>query len=685
MFNNEPSENDVQVDTPEAALSPGASSNSQPQAIGSSMLMIGAVPLVLFVVAVVLAFVGAPAVIGAVLLLIGAVGFFVMWKKAQGALSSNLHALRDEALAVANHDLPQLGNALSTGESVAGLSNQRTSVKFPDPEFNEVATSLTAVRNSAAGIGDNVAELQSGISNTYVNLARRNQALVDRQLEAIDTLEAEERDSDRLALLYRVDHLATRMNRNAAGLLVLADAKTPERHSAAMALREVLRVAIGEVEDYRRIVPISLDEMSVAGAKAQEMAHLLAELMENAAQHSPPGTAVDVTGALDPTSGDYTITILDHGTGMSDDQLAGINTMLATPPTSTLTISHSIGLQVVSRIAHKLGIAVSLKTGEDNGIISTVTIPASVVAMWGQVVPGSAAAPAAAPAVARPVAPAPAPAPEVVTPAPEAVAPTPEAPTISPEASAGIAGMTAFAGGSATEVAPPTIPDVTVKPPSSVPDLAAAPSVAPATEESAGGTFPTIGDGHSKDEGRPLESLLDPSSDGADESFQMPAPTPVAETPTAAPTEAASDSGETEPEVFTPGNSTFTMPSESTPETPASTEAVTAKIETQPAPAEPAPSADSTPKPAAAVAAAAASSVAVADAPAETPSAPEPGKLKSGLTKRTRSATPSAPPADLEVMRTAPSQRSPDQVKSMLSRYKSGLERGRGPAETDGE
>ena len=129
-------------------------------------------------------------------------------------------------------------------------------------------------------------------SDTFVNLARRNQSLLDRQLEAIDTLEAEERDSDRLSVMYRVDHLATRMRRNAESLLVLADAKTPERHSPSVEISEVIRVAIGEVEDYRRIVPISIDDLSIPGHRAQDVAHLLAELMENATQQSPPGTCL---------------------------------------------------------------------------------------------------------------------------------------------------------------------------------------------------------------------------------------------------------------------------------------------------------------------------------------------------------------------------------------------------------
>ena len=686
MFNKEPSEEKATDGLEEPATSAGSAKQAQPAAVGNKMMMIGAIPFIAFLLFVILAAVGiGNAVIGFVLLLIGGIGSFFLWKQASSALNSSLDALRDEAYAVANEDLPRLGHAISTGAPISEITNTRTAATFPDPAFASVAGGLNAVRDSAGGIGGSVAELQKGISDTYVNLARRNQALVDRQLEAIDTLEAEERDSDKLALLYRVDHLATRMHRNAESLLVLADAKTPERHSPAVPLQEVLRVAIGEVEDYRRIVPIALDELSVAGPKAQNMAHLLAELMENSAQHSPPGTAVDVTGALDSRTGDYDITILDHGTGMAADQMASMNELLEKPPTSTLTISHSIGLQVVSRIAATLAIKVRLKQGEDGGVVTTVNIPNSVVAAWSQGLPGPATAPGApTPSATAPTAPAPAPAPG--TPAP--VAPVP---STAPEPAAPVA--------SAADVAPaPETP------------AAAAP-----------GAFPTVG--------------IDEPQTKAPSPFQMPAPTPVAEsapapapsTPAPAPAEpeapAASDPvvfepgnstfempkddapEASEPVVFEPGNSTFEMPKNDAPAAapvappqvtaPEPTAPSAAELKPEPTPQAQAPTSAGEAPVAAGIAAtaataAAAGAAATAGAPTQEQGAaptapPSTGSTTGKLTKRTRSAAGSNPAADLEAVRTAPSQRSPDQVKSMLSRYKSGLERGRGPAETDGE
>ena len=352
-------------------------------------------------------------------------------------LSRGFDALSDQATGVADSDLPRIAASLRDGGPAVDFEQEQPLEAVGGKEFDKVSDSIGSIRSSASDLGVQVGELQSGISDTFVNLARRNQSLVDRQLEAIDTLEAEERDPDRLALMYRVDHLATRMRRNAESLLVLADAKTPERHSPPVELREVLRVAIGEVEDYRRVVPISLDPINVPGHRAQDVAHLLAELMENAAQHSPPGSAVDVSGAFETASQDYVITVVDHGTGIAEDQLSGLNTMLATPPTSTMTISHSIGLQVISRLAHSIGLQVQLATGADNGVIATVRVPATLASEWGVPEGAAPASPSvpdlpntigvgAAPAALAPaVTPAPEPA---VTPAPEPVVPAPLAP-----------------------------------------------------------------------------------------------------------------------------------------------------------------------------------------------------------------------------------------------------------------
>ena len=386
------------------------------------------------------------------------------------SITGSLTALREEVTRVADSDLPQLAASLRTGTPVpADFDEQRGLAGIGDDEFGEVASGLRSIRQSAVGLSSQVAELQNGISDTFVNLARRNQSLLDRQLEAIDTLEAEERDADKLAVMYRVDHLATRMRRNAESLLVLADAKTPERHGPAVELREVLRVAIGEVEDYRRIVPVSFEDLSVPGHRAQDVAHLLAELMENATQQSPPGTAVDVTGGVEPTSRDYIISIIDHGTGIAADQLVALNELLAKPPTSTMAISHSIGLQVVSRLSHSLGIDVRLAPSPQGGSIAAVRVPAAVAAEWNGV-NGTPSTPQVAPIQSMAPADAPVPTP-LASDAPGAPSPLEAAGAV------GVAGAATAAAGAMpdlgiADLGAPVAPDLGV-PDLGVPDLGA--------------------------------------------------------------------------------------------------------------------------------------------------------------------------------------------------------------------
>jgi len=591
-------------------------------------------------------------------LLLGAGVAYVVAKE----ISSALRRLRDEASQLADHDLPKIADALSTGAPIERIDASSDVEAVGDDEFGEVAAGLVAIRESASGLGDRVAVLQSGIADTYVNLARRNQSLVDRQLEAIDTLEAQERDSDRLALMYRVDHLATRMRRNAESLLVLADAKTPERHSAAVSLREVLRVAIGEVEDYRRIIPIALDELPVAGHRAQDLAHLLAELMENAAQHSPPGTAVDVSGAVERSTGDYVITILDHGTGVEAEQLQVLNTLLQTPSSSTLTISHSIGLHVVSRLADTLGLHVRLDSVEGGGISSGITVPTKVATEWSQTAVGASISAAA---IAAPVA---APENPVVASAPIAqFTPLPMTP---PAAPAAVAASVVFPDVELpVEPAQPfekldPIPAMDVAEPMAldslgdfmsagdvvVPDAPAIPTIDVPGLDVVDLELPSFGTFSDTD----TESeVADPEpATGAPEIFE-PIRDPFAEI--------AGDVAfsEVDTPTLTPTASEVSSPEPEAPEVPAP----------EPAAAEPFVPETFAP-----------TAMLVAEVPA-----PMPDVTAAGLVRRQRQSSELIPQVDLEADRTAPSQRTPDQVKNMLSRYKTGLERGRGAAGTDGE
>ncbi|RZV41827.1 MAG: hypothetical protein EX269_15770, partial [Acidimicrobiales bacterium] len=301
-----------------------------------------------------------------------------------GMMKRIMGDLTVEAAAVAQHDVPALAEALSRGESVSDKDDERPFLEVEgSDEFAELGQSLNEIRRSTQSVAEEQGQLvQSGIAEMFVSLARRNQTLVDRQLEVIDELEAQEVDADRLSQVYRVDHLATRMRRNAESLLVLAGNSSPRKRGPAVDIREVVRVAIGEVEDYRRIIPIALDETPVAGHAAQDLAHLLSELMENATQSSPPGTVADVVGALEP-DGSYSVSVIDRGTGIDATKRAELNVLLAKPPKNTLSGSMTMGLTVVARLAQRVGVTVQLLENESNGILAKVVLPAELVAEWG--------------------------------------------------------------------------------------------------------------------------------------------------------------------------------------------------------------------------------------------------------------------------------------------------------------
>ncbi|HSL57310.1 MAG TPA: nitrate- and nitrite sensing domain-containing protein [Acidimicrobiales bacterium] len=247
-------------------------------------------------------------------------------------------------------------------------------------EIGQLARAFDAVQRVTVDVAEEQAALlRRGIGDIFVNLARRNQALLDRQIEFIDHLEAGEEDPDVLEDLFKLDHLATRMRRNAESLLVLAGADPAHRRARPVPLADVVRVAIGEVEDFARLKLLALDAAIVSGAEAVDLAHLLAELMENATQFSPPDTRVEILGHR-ARDGGYVVSVSDQGLGMSEDQLAESNQLLADPPLVGLALSRSLGFTVVGRLAARFGIGVRLTTSPAGGVTALVTLPATVLA-----------------------------------------------------------------------------------------------------------------------------------------------------------------------------------------------------------------------------------------------------------------------------------------------------------------
>jgi signal transduction histidine kinase len=229
-----------------------------------------------------------------------------------------------------------------------------------------------------AAVQAQAAQRQS-ISDLFVNLARRNQSLLDRQLALISELEQHENKPEALSDLFQLDHLATRIRRNAESLLVLSGDEPPRLWGRPVPLSEVVRAAAAEVEDYPRVEVLVSDYLEVSGRVVADLSHLLAELIENATMFSPPTSGVRVRTHLVPGEGrTFLLSIEDTGIGLSDEHMQVSNELLANPPDLDPRRS-TLGFHVVGRLAVRLGLRVSLAHTPGGGVTALVTLPPDVV------------------------------------------------------------------------------------------------------------------------------------------------------------------------------------------------------------------------------------------------------------------------------------------------------------------
>ena len=290
-----------------------------------------------------------------------------------------LRRLTRSAYELSEERLPQLVDQLTKPDSdAAQFTLEPIEVRSHD-EIGQLARAFNTLQEVTSNVAGQQSQLlRKGIGDIFVNLARRNQSLLDRQIEFIDQLEANEDDPDQLENLFKLDHLATRMRRNAESLLVLAGAEPPRRRGRPVDMADVVRVAIGEVEHFSRITLLALDEATVAGNVAVDLAHLLSELMENATQFSPPDTSVEIVGHL-TREGTYVLSVSDQGIGMSAEQMNDANRVMASPPVLGLALSRSLGFTVIGRLAQRFGIIVRMMSSPAGGASALVTVPATLV------------------------------------------------------------------------------------------------------------------------------------------------------------------------------------------------------------------------------------------------------------------------------------------------------------------
>ena len=288
-----------------------------------------------------------------------------------------LRTLTRSANEVADERLPGLVDKLHHAKDPRDLDVVPEPVPVnSNDEIGQVSAAFNSVHRVAIQVATEQAALRKSIGDMFLNLARRSQSLIDRQLELIDDLERTEADPDALDNLFKLDHLATRMRRNSEDLIVLSGAEPARRWSQPVPLVDVVRAALAEVEDYNRVELLPIDDIGVAGQAVSDVVHLLAELIENATSFSPPGTKVQVAGQQ--VSNGYVLEIEDRGLGMSDEELVEANERLANPPMVDFALSRMLGLYVVARLAQRYNIKVQLRHSWYGGITALVLLPPTV-------------------------------------------------------------------------------------------------------------------------------------------------------------------------------------------------------------------------------------------------------------------------------------------------------------------
>ncbi|MEU8388713.1 ATP-binding protein [Micromonospora sp. NPDC048842] len=298
------------------------------------------------------------------------------------SVARSMRLLRSQALRIAQVELPDALDRLKTVTGGVPRIDVAPAVVRSLDEIGELAEAFVAVHRSAVTVAVEQALMRRNVNAMFVNLARRSQVLVERQLELLDDLEREESDPDQLENLFKLDHLAARMRRNDESLLVLAGTDSTRRWNRPVGLGAVLLAAAAEIEQYQRVRIESVADVHVVGHAVGELVHLLAELLENATAFSRPDTVVVVTARVE--AGGALVEIVDRGLGMSPTALVQANEVLASPPAADVAAVERMGHFVVSHLAARLGVRVRLEGGED-GLVARLALPAVLLAPAGSV------------------------------------------------------------------------------------------------------------------------------------------------------------------------------------------------------------------------------------------------------------------------------------------------------------
>lgn len=313
--------------------------------------------------------------LGSALALVAVLAVTVMSFRIARSLIGRMSSLRRATLELAQDRLPELVTRLRTEGNRADLDDL-PELDYGSDELGKVAEAFNAAQRTAVTVALEQAELREGARLVFLNMSRRTQVLVHRQLTVIDAMERKEQDPELLADLYTVDHLATRMRRNAESLTVLSGATPRRRWKHAVPLGDVLRSAVSEIEGYARVVVEPMPPVAVTGPAVGDTIHLMAELIENGVAFSPPHTEVRVR--VLPVAQGMAVEVEDRGLGLSEQEYATANGLLHNPPDFSFTAlgdDPRLGLFTVGHLAHRHGITVTLRPSSYGGSMAVVVLP----------------------------------------------------------------------------------------------------------------------------------------------------------------------------------------------------------------------------------------------------------------------------------------------------------------------
>jgi signal transduction histidine kinase len=292
-------------------------------------------------------------------------------------LSREISSVEVTARRFADQEFPELVERLRRGDQIDAGDELAVAPAVKTTDVARVAAAVASIQRTAMTAAATETSLRTGISQVFVSLARRNLSLLQRQLRLLDDLEEKAAHPAALADLFPLDHLTTRMRRHAEGLIILSGSVPGRGWTSPVPVIDVIRGAVAEVEDYKRVTVLTDSEDMVAGSVVADMIHLLAELVENAALFSPSGTRVEVRA--ERVGNGFAFEIEDRGLGIKPDELDEINKRLGSPADFDLANADQLGLFVVGKLAARHGVRVYLRPSPYGGTTAIVLMPATMI------------------------------------------------------------------------------------------------------------------------------------------------------------------------------------------------------------------------------------------------------------------------------------------------------------------